>query len=291
MNFNFDFYSSNPVNNNTSYYSGYGLGNQQQQLNTLTSMFEKEDLFFSDEEENDPKPRLPLFGRCPLTNRAFLDTTHTPRKTMSAFSKRSQENEMVHNRNKMMSDISNVTNRIPLLQISNQRCNVDLNSLNKPSSPKKVSWSQIAKKPASENYPSVVPRPMPTFDESKPVAVKKPLAASKPSLDEVKDDSLVAMTNKHGKGKYWFKSGCPTPDPRWCAKQQLMIGPIPGDVEYATLRSAFLSKGYFIIQNKQKINLYIAGHTIHLFIQNNQAWLEKNQEKFGKKQVKFGYVV
>merc|ERR1719234_525949 len=102
-----------------------------------------------------------------------------------------------------------------------------------------------------------------------------PAASSKPSLDEVKDDSLVAMTNKHGKGKYWFKSGCPTPDPRWSARQQLMIGPIPGDVEYATLRSAFLSKG----------------HTIHLFIQNNQAWLEKNQEKFGKKQVKFGYVV
>jgi len=99
--------------------------------------------------------------------------------------------------------------------------------------------------------------------------------AAKPSLDEVQDDSLVAMTNKHGKGKYWFKSGCPTPDPRWPARQQLMIGPIPGDVEYATLRSAFLSKG----------------HTIHLFIQNNQAWLEKNQEKFGKKQVKFGYVV
>ena len=37
----------------------------------------------------------------------------------------------------------------------------------------------------------------------------------KPSLDEVQDDSLVAMTNKHGKGKYWFKSGCPTPDPRY----------------------------------------------------------------------------
>ena len=36
---------------------------------------------------------------------------------------------------------------------------------------------------------------------------------------------------------------------------------------------------------------YLSGHTIHLFIQNNQAWLEKNQEKFGKKQVKFGYVV
>jgi hypothetical protein len=50
------------------------------------------------------------------------------------------------------------------------------------------------------------------------------------------DDSIVALTNKHGKGKYWFKSGSPTPDPRWPACQQLMIGPIPGDVEYSTLR-------------------------------------------------------
>ena len=48
------------------------------------------------------------------------------------------------------------------------------------------------------------------------------------------------------------------------------------------------------------------GHTCHLFIQNNkvctsllpvrghpipQAWLERNQEKFGARQVKFGYVV
>jgi len=272
MNYNFDLSYSNP--NSSSLYSGFGL-NSHQPIQTLSSMFDKEDLFFSDEDENDPKPRLPLFGRCPLTNRAFLDTTHTPsRKNVQNFSNlRSQENDMVHHRSKIMSDISNVTNRIPLLQISNQMCNIDMNKM--PSSPKKISWSQIAKKPASDNFTNVQ-RPLPTFEEAKqPLQAKKPLAASKPSLDEVKDDSLVAMTNKHGKGKYWFKSGCPTPDPRWCAKQQLMIGPIPGDVEYATLRSAFLSKG----------------HTIHLFIQNNQAWLEKNQEKFGKKQVKFGYVV
>ena len=30
----------------------------------------------------------------------------------------------------------------------------------------------------------------------------------------IQDDSLVSLTNKHGKGKYWFESGCPTPDPR-----------------------------------------------------------------------------
>ena len=77
----------------------------------------------------------------------------------------------------------------------------------------------------------------------------------------IQDDSLVSLTNKHGKGKYWFVSGYPTPDPRWSSIQQLIIGPIPGDVEYSTLQSAFLSKG----------------HTIHLFVQNNQAWLEKNQ--------------
>ena len=35
----------------------------------------------------------------------------------------------------------------------------------------------------------------------------------------------------------------------------------------------------------------VLGHTINMFIQNNQTWNEKNQEKFGKKHVKFGYVV
>ena len=85
----------------------------------------------------------------------------------------------------------------------------------------------------------------------------KPLRSPihKPSLDEVKDNSLVALTNKFGKGKYWFKSASPTPDPRWSAEQQLMIGPIPGDVEYSQLRAAFLAQG----------------HTLHLFIQNNQV--------------------
>jgi len=294
MNFNFDF----PYNP-SSFYSGLDLSSPEK------------DLFFSDDEENEPKPRLPLFGRCPLTNQAFLESTPI-------------RNQSKHPPPQRL--LGDLTNRIPLLQISNHR-NLNSNSLesfSKPpvASPKKISWSQVAKKPAavsvgstnSENgspssggiFPSGTggpsstavrrsPKLLPTFEEAAnqvkcgqtsgsgfPVS---PTGSSggtgcssglaKPSLDDVKDDSLVALTNKHGKGKYWFKSGCPTPDPRWPARQQLMIGPIPGDVEYATLRSAFLSKG----------------HTIHLFIQNNQAWLEKNQEKFGKKQVKFGYVV
>jgi len=338
----FDFELSSNLNYNSSYFSNFGVNNfTTSPNNQKQASLERDDLFFSDDEENDPKPRLPLFGRCPLTNRAFLDTTpptrkplksasspysaanspYTPSKlsypTKSAYSPakspystyspvkasyspakanmspyyrgedkgNSQEDE-IFARNRHLLDVSS---RMPLLQISNRQ-NFEKIRI----SPKKISWSQVARKPASDQNvnrtpPGFSPTVMqnarnvstnlfpcsPTEDRENKKKSTSAITQLKPSLDEVQDDSLVAMTNKHGKGKYWFKSGCPTPDPRWPARQQLMIGPIPGDVEYATLRSAFLSKG----------------HTIHLFIQNNQAWLEKNQEKFGKKQVKFGYVV
>merc|ERR1719474_2447057 len=53
-------------------------------------------------------------------------------------------------------------------------------------------------------------RPWPSSNLPSP-----PAASSKPSLDGILCTSLVALTNKHREGKYWFKSGCPTPDPRW----------------------------------------------------------------------------
>ena len=90
----------------------------------------------------------------------------------------------------------------------------------------------------------------------------------KASLDDIKDTSVTALNNKQGKGKYWFKSSCPTPDPRWPEALQLMIGPVPVDLDNAQLRTALVAMG----------------RTIHIFIQNKAAWLEKNQ-------VKFGYVV
>lgn len=334
MSFNFDL-SSNLAYNTSSYFSNFGISTLPTSPTSQQVVIDKEDLFFSDDEENDPKPRLPLFGRCPLTNRAYLDTTPPTRKPLrsasspyspvkspytpskayspvkspySAYSniktsyspskinvspyyrteeRMNNQDDEIFPRSKLLLDISS---RLPLLQISNRQ------NFENRISPKKISWSQVARKPVcaeldDEQTPPGFPPvgikhprnvstnlfPCTSIEdrENKKKAASASLAQAKPSLDEVQDDSLVAMTNKHGKGKYWFKSGCPTPDPRWPARQQLMIGPIPGDVEYATLRSAFLSKG----------------HTIHLFIQNNQAWLEKNQEKFGKKQVKFGYVV
>ena len=286
MSFNFDFLGAVPSNQGPSFYNGIGLNSQHPPLSTFKEDLFKQDLYFSDEDENANGgsgmgvPRLPLFGRCPLTNKAYLDTGLNNAVNKAAANQnlnlRSQENEgvLVSKQSRVMGDISNVTNRIPLLQISNQMCN-EMKTGGGPPSPKKpVSWSQIAKKPAAmegggASFPGLggvaapptlnIPQPrplqastaatLPTFEEvakaSSPGSAKKTPNPVKPSLDDVKDTSLVALTNKHGKGKYWFKSGCPTPDPRWSSKQQLMIGPIPGDVEYATLRSAFLSKGKF----------------------------------------------
>jgi len=295
--------------------------------------FHNEDILSSDEENenltpnHDSAPRLPLFRRCPLTNRVTMEQPASPNtaggKMKSSMSLSPLKNLSLNSPIKSRplgnnTSVNNAANRfgdydplfgggsrIPLLNLNNLAAfnnsgnsynvspnnsfsstssngqNSYLDSItnnNNNNTSFKTSYSQMARK---EPVAVSVPEPPKTSSpvqtcyvpptnpkQSKNVVVK-------PSLDDVKDDSPVAMSNKHGKGKYWFKSGCPTPDPRWSACQQLMIGPIPGDVEYSTLRSAFLSKG----------------HTIHLFIQNNQAWLEKNQEKFGKKQVKFGYVV
>jgi len=272
-------------------------------LNRSAAAEHLDDIFFSDDEENAPKPRLPLFSRCPLTNRAQLETpggkmksaSLSPLKNLSiGTSPIKSRGSPIKSRN-LDALFGSSSARIPLLSLSNQQQSLESNTVNRQLlMGEKVSYSQVARKPTdladilnsvvASRTSNISPLSFGSNSSSSgsnnssmlTVGSGKPkMVTVKPSLDDVKDDSIVAMTNKHGKGKYWFKSGSPTPDPRWPACQQLMIGPIPGDVEYSTLRSAFLSKG----------------HTIHLFIQNNQAWLEKNQEKFGKKQVKFGYVV
>merc|ERR1719187_1667226 len=94
----------------------------------LTNM---EDIFLSDDEENSPKPRLPLFSRCPVTNRAQLEhpqQTASPGKMKSALSLsplklsspvKPQRGSPVKGRGY---DILGHGPRVPLLAISNQ-CN------------------------------------------------------------------------------------------------------------------------------------------------------------------------
>ena len=134
MSFNFDFLGAVPSNQGPSFYNGIGLNSQHPPLSTFKEDLFKQDLYFSDEDENANGsgmgvPRLPLFGRCPLTNKAYLDTGLNNAVNKAAANQnlnlRSQENEgvLVSKQSRVMGDISNVTNRIPLLQISNQMCN------------------------------------------------------------------------------------------------------------------------------------------------------------------------
>merc|ERR1719495_1104879 len=187
-------------------------------------------------------PRLPLFSRCPITNQARLED---PKEYLD---------RKLH--------------RIPLNTISNVAFDA---------SGSRGMAGVLAPGPRTQcgSMNNIWAYPLDSDGCSFTRVKAGRSSVHKPSLDEVRDNSVVALTNKFGKGKYWFKSASPTPDPRWSSDQQLMIGPIPGDVEYSQLRAAFLAQG----------------HTLHLFIQNNQGWLEKNQEKFGAKHVKFGYVV
>ena len=86
--------------------------------------------------------------------------------------------------------------------------------------------------------------------------------------------------NKWREHRWKFKSSEPFPDPRWSPEQQLMIGPIPGDMRPRDIESALVFHG-----------------PIHwIFIQDNRVWLKKNKERFMKEGkmhrfVKFGYIV
>ena len=86
--------------------------------------------------------------------------------------------------------------------------------------------------------------------------------------------------NKWREHRWKFKSSEPFPDPRWSPEQQLMIGPIPGDMRPRDVESALVFHG-----------------PIHwIFIQDNRVWLKKNKERFMKEGkmhrfVKFGYIV
>ena len=147
MNFNFDLAFNSQPSSSSSFYSGLGFNSQHPPLSTFKDQIFKEDLYFSDEEENGGSPllRLPLFGRDPLTNKAYLDTGFNAAANGNVksqnFNLRSQENEgIVMSKQPRVSGDSQVSanvNRIPLLQISNQLCNIDMNKPGPTTSPKK----------------------------------------------------------------------------------------------------------------------------------------------------------
>ena len=89
-----------------------------------------DDIFLSDDEENSPKPRLPLFSRCPLTNRAQLEPpTSTSGGKMKSMPLSPLKNltigtSPIKNRGSPFKsrnyDILGHSPRIPLLNLANQ---------------------------------------------------------------------------------------------------------------------------------------------------------------------------
>ena len=108
---------------------------------------------------------------------------------------------------------------------------------------------------------------------------QKQLMIRSSTEEENKKEKAYEM-NKWREHRWKFKSSEPFPDPRWSPEQQLMIGPIPGDMRPRDIESALVFHG-----------------PIHwIFIQDNQVWLKKNKERFMKEGkmhrfVKFGYIV
>ena len=97
-------------------------------------------------------------------------------------------------------------------------------------------------------------------------------AASSPTSGDVLSctrGSSESGTEKNVGRPYIFRPGHPTPDPRWPAEQQLMIGPMPLSVEYTEARSALMPYG---------------GYILRLFISPNLVVI--NEDVF-----KFGYIV
>jgi len=107
------------------------------------------------------------------------------------------------------------------------------NSSSSRSSPRAPSYSAVIKKEPLDNRPQIN---FVKADKPKPVLTQK----SEPKkIGKAAESALAAG--------YRFKAREPTADPRYPSDQQLMIGPIPGNLEhdviYNNLRGIFQSRG------------------------------------------------
>lgn len=157
--------------------------------------------------------------------------------------------------NTINSPVNQISNGIANLLRPESLWNQNNRAAQKPQIKKPMSYSAMTKQPLSASQIKVVetPRPAPLYKLAEKVA--KPASS--------------AITTS-----YRFRSKSPRPDTRFPADQQLVIGPIPGNLEhdviYNSLRGIFQSRGAvcFMFVHKSAVKDDISG-----------------------KQVKFGYVV
>lgn len=213
----------------------------------MTKHNENEDLdeiFYSDEESSDSE----------LSIKSSKISRYFSAKSESIFSERIRQNSQgAASPDPTLNEPIYIDN--PINQISSGIGNL-LREERK--GPKTLSYSQMTKKePLSTNTQiNNVKQP------SRPLKLK----TSNKRIGKVTETALAAG--------YRFKAKDPIPDPRYPADQQVMVGPIPGDIEhdviYNNLRSIFQSRGAvcFMFIHKSAVKDSITGN-----------------------QIKFGYVV
>jgi len=190
----------------------------------------EEDIFYSDDEFSDSEIYnqgsgsniFSSFGKQEsiFSSRAFsLDSGTT------AFSNLNEN----HNFNTIDSPITQISSGIQsLLKNDTQR----LNKL--PG--KQLSYSSMAKKePLQPQKPQNI------------MKINKPAEPKKPASGNIVNGQHVKVAETALSAGYRFKARNPEADPRYPQDQQLMVGPIPGNLEhdviYNSLRSIFQSRG------------------------------------------------
>jgi len=203
-----------------------------------------DEIFYSDEESSDSE----------LSFKASKISRYFSAKSESIFSCRVRQNSQ----GAASPDTTPIYIDSPINQISTGIGNL-LREERKDS--KTLSYSQMTKKESlatNTQINNIKANSRPLKSVSKHEANKK--------IGKAAESALAAG--------YRFKAKDPIPDPRYPADQQIMVGPIPGDIEhdviYNTLRSIFQSRGAvcFMFIHKSAVKDLLTGN-----------------------QIKFGYVV
>jgi len=194
-----------------------------------------EDIFYSDDELSEPD----IFQTSDNTTIKYI-TSATTKSSDTYFSSRLRNNGIFSTSN-LQSKTNNMNeNRAfntidsPINQISSGIQSLLSGETQRLKPAKQMSYSSMAKK-----------EPLQPQKPQNNIKISKP-EPKKPSPHIVNGQHIKVQETALSAG-YRFKASNPEADPRYPADQQLMVGPIPGnlehDVVYNSLRGTFQARG------------------------------------------------
>jgi len=187
----------------------------------------EDEIFYSSDEDSDSEIRW-----------SQSISRYFNQKSESVYSTRGRQNSAGSSSPDTLSLPSHSSSFInsPINQISSGFQNLVVSSSggsSSRSSPRAPSYSAVIKKEPLDNRPQIN---FVKVEKPKPVIIQK---CEPKKIGKAAESALAAG--------YRFKAREPTADPRYPSDQQLMIGPIPGNLEhdviYNNLRGIFQSRG------------------------------------------------